>query len=134
MEPYVGYAQIDTDFDEDGNPTGGVIIPTEHAGGFILGPGQEDLRKRIANALARLDELRGQQIEDCRGGDSVKDQPTIMAGVREYAEDMDVELMRTDDGRLAIQAYNECGFNITQVDLLDVLQWAEQHKELIKEL
>jgi len=52
-EPYLGLTQIDTEFDEEGNPTGGIIAPTEHAGGFILAPGQEDLRRRIAEALIR---------------------------------------------------------------------------------
>ena len=60
-------------------------------------------------------------------------QRIIMEGVREYAEDFDVELLRVD-GRLVIHAQNEGGCNGTRVDLLDLLGWVQRHEELIKEL
>jgi len=53
--------------------------------------------------------------------------------IREYAEGMAVEII-TRNGRVVIKAYNEAGFNCTEVDLLDVLEWAA-HKiiEILKE-
>ncbi len=41
--------------------------------------------------------------------------------VREYAEDMPVELCRLSTGRLVIRASNEGGHNFTAVDLEDLL-------------
>ena len=45
----------------------------------------------------------------------------ILSGVREYTEGHPVQLGRRHDGRLTIIAYNECGNNYTEVDLLDVV-------------
>ena len=56
---------------------------------------------------------------------------------REYCEGIQVNLVTVDGvyasglpqaewqghGRLAIQAYNESGYNSTQVDLLDLIKW-----------
>ena len=51
----------------------------------------------------------------------------VMKGVKEYAENMDVELQYVG-GRYVIYAQNEAGHNCTMVDLLDVLEWV--HKTL----
>ena len=53
----------------------------------------------------------------------MKEQTVVMEGVREYAEGFDVALMRTDEGRIVIQAENEGGCNCTRVDLVDLLKW-----------
>lgn len=50
-----------------------------------------------------------------------------MVGVREYVEGHstrgpNVE-MRRSNSRLVVQAYNEGGYNCTQVDLFDLLDW-----------
>jgi hypothetical protein len=50
----------------------------------------------------------------------------MMAGVREYAEGMDVNLA-VRDGRVVIDAWNEGGHNITEVDLADLIGWLRQH-------
>jgi len=45
-----------------------------------------------------------------------------MAGVR--SEDSGVDLVRHwGTGRLVLRAYNEGGFNCTDIDLLDLLAW-----------
>jgi hypothetical protein len=52
-----------------------------------------------------------------------------MAGVREYAEDLGVELTRNESsGREVVKAYNEAGYNITEVDLLDLLGWLKTNR------
>ena len=51
----------------------------------------------------------------------------VMNGVREYAEDFDVEL-REYEGRLVIAALNEGGCNGTDVDLLDLIAWVKENK------
>jgi len=45
-----------------------------------------------------------------------------LEGVREYCEEDPVDIVRIN-GRLAIQAHNECRNNVTQVDLLDTIEW-----------
>ena len=66
----------------------------------------------------------------------------IMVGVREYSEKMDVELTITEGmfdvdkpekdwlgkGRIVIKAFNESGFNRTEVDLMDVILWLRKNK------
>lgn len=51
-----------------------------------------------------------------------------MEGVREYCEEFGVELNDVN-GRPVIMAYNEGGYNSTQVDLLDLIEWLKEHKE-----
>jgi hypothetical protein len=46
-----------------------------------------------------------------------------MEDVREYAEGYPVELWRNREGRVIIRAFNECGNNVTEVDLYDLLEW-----------
>lgn len=54
--------------------------------------------------------------------------------VREYAEEMDVELrMNTASDRLVIRCYNECGYNCTELDLMDLIEWAKNVKPEIAE-
>lgn len=62
--------------------------------------------------------------------DEFHDQVGIpLTGVKEYAEGLDVELVRSPltDGRLAIRALNECGNNETIVDLWDLVDWLRRH-------
>lgn len=57
---------------------------------------------------------------------------TVMQGVREYCEGMEVALVHYE--RLVVKARNEAGFNCTQVDLLDLLAWVRKHRpELMRE-
>jgi hypothetical protein len=58
-----------------------------------------------------------------------------MEGVRDHnGEDYKPELARDDrtGSRLVVRAYNECGDNFTQVDLLDLLEWCERNRDLIE--
>ena len=45
-----------------------------------------------------------------------------MAGVTEYAEGFEPALKEVE-GRLVVEAYNESGFNVTQVDLVQLIHW-----------
>jgi hypothetical protein len=45
--------------------------------------------------------------------------------VREYTDNDPVELWLNDKGRIVIRAYNECQYNYTDVDLIDLLCWAK---------
>lgn len=48
----------------------------------------------------------------------------IMEGVKEYVEEMDVELVDEDESkRLVIYARNEGGQSCTLVDLVQLLEW-----------
>lgn len=47
----------------------------------------------------------------------------VLSGVREHTEGVPVELWVNSLGRIVIRAYNECGNNITDVDLMDLLDW-----------
>jgi len=59
--------------------------------------------------------------------------------VQEYCENKPVELIKTDcyyndkifRKRLVIKAYNEGGYNSTEVDLLQLLNWLKIHKPSI---
>ena len=71
-----------------------------------------------------------------------------MEGVREYSEGMGVELTATEGifdgnklekdwlgrGRIVIKAFNESGYNRTEVDLEDLMNWIDKNKLKIKEL
>jgi hypothetical protein len=53
--------------------------------------------------------------------------------VREYNEKMPVKIYLNKNKRPVIVAYNECGYNRTQVDLIDVIEWVkENYPELLK--
>ena len=55
-----------------------------------------------------------------------------MDSVLEYTEGLPVELwINPKSYRLVIRAYNECGNNYTEVDLLSVLEWVKKGPELI---
>jgi hypothetical protein len=58
----------------------------------------------------------------------------IITNIREYAEEMPVKILTDEDnGRLVIQALNECGHNLTLVDLIDVIEWVKVNMpELLK--
>jgi hypothetical protein len=60
--------------------------------------------------------------------------PIKLTGVREYCEGMDVQLDKTKEGRLIIVAYNEAGFNSTEIDLLDLTDWILKNQALISKL
>jgi hypothetical protein len=48
-----------------------------------------------------------------------------LVGVREHSEGSPVELWLNRSGRVVVRAFNECGNNYTEVDLFDLLSWAE---------
>jgi predicted type IV restriction endonuclease len=48
---------------------------------------------------------------------------TKMNGVSEYCEEMAVRLAITDNGRWVVRALNEGGYNSTEVDLFELLEW-----------
>jgi hypothetical protein len=52
---------------------------------------------------------------------------SIMEGVKEYSEGMVVELV-VHKGRLVIRAYNEGGYNCTDVDALQLVGWLRVHR------
>ena len=52
----------------------------------------------------------------------------ILEGVNEYCEGMPVELAETSLGRLVIRAKNECGYNGTDVDLLELIAWLKKNR------
>lgn len=55
-----------------------------------------------------------------------------MDGVSEYAEGYDVELLLNDEGILVIRALNEGGYNCTEVDLIQLINWLKQeHPDLL---
>ena len=67
--------------------------------------------------------------------------PIKMDGVTDYSEGMDVELAETTGtysgipgaprpgaGRLVVKAYNEGGFNQTEVDVLELVAWLKKHR------
>jgi lactam utilization protein B len=62
--------------------------------------------------------------------------PIVMEGVVEYNEEMEVVLQTAkvydfnvrgyrDTGRLVIRAYNKAGYNSTEVDLVQVIEWVK---------
>ncbi len=59
---------------------------------------------------------------------SEKNVIAVMESVDEFCEGMKVDLVRTE-GRIAIRALNEAGFNSTEVDLLQLLEWLANHRE-----
>lgn len=55
------------------------------------------------------------------------DNATEMGCVREHSENMKVFISNVND-REVIEAYNEGGYNFTQVDLLDVVDWVKRNR------
>ncbi len=55
------------------------------------------------------------------------DDKVVMEGVREHAEDMPVKLA-FKHGRWIIDALNEGGYNGTEVDLIDLIEWLRKHR------
>jgi hypothetical protein len=57
-----------------------------------------------------------------------------MEGVRDHCEGYTPELWEDDaTGRLFIRAFNEAKYNVTEVDLLDLLAWVKTYRpELLK--
>jgi len=51
-----------------------------------------------------------------------------MDGVREYAERLPVAITLCTNGRLAITAINQGGYDSTAVDLLDLLGWIKNNR------
>lgn len=52
----------------------------------------------------------------------------VMCGVTEYAEESDVKLVKKESGRYVVDATNEGGFNGTEVDLEQLLDWIAKNK------
>ncbi|MDF2606585.1 MAG: hypothetical protein K0S34_775 [Bacillales bacterium] len=50
----------------------------------------------------------------------------MKTNIREYAENFAVNIVRHENGRLVIEAFNEGGFNATYVDLFDVLECVDK--------
>ena len=53
----------------------------------------------------------------------------MKTNIKEYSEGMDVEIVVSpihNDDRLVIRAYNEGGYNHTDIDLLDVLKFVKK--------
>ena len=65
---------------------------------------------------------------------------TLMDGVTEYAEGYGVRLVETTGtyvgigqrhegaGRLIVRALNEAGYNCTEIDLLQLLEWVKANR------
>mgnify|MGYP003395665951 CR=1 FL=1 len=57
----------------------------------------------------------------------------LLDGVREYCEGLGVEIRRKADEKrpgyahLIVRAYNEAGYNFTEVDLLELLSWIKKN-------
>lgn len=52
----------------------------------------------------------------------------IKTKIREYCEDMEVEIVFLEDTqRWVVRAYNEAGFNHVNVDLEDILSTAQEY-------
>jgi len=43
----------------------------------------------------------------------------VQTDIREYNENMPVNIIMGDNGRLVIETSNECGWNSTRIDLID---------------
>lgn len=56
-----------------------------------------------------------------------------MEGVREYSEGATVELS-VGNGRIVARAYNQAGYDCTEIDLLDLLAWCRENADNIKAL
>jgi len=60
----------------------------------------------------------------------------IMVGVQEYCEEMSVKLIQRIDeledgignGRWVIKALNEGGYNSTEVDVLQMIDWLKKNR------
>jgi hypothetical protein len=50
-----------------------------------------------------------------------------LEGVREHTEHDLVELWLNKAGRIVVRAYNECHNNFTDVDLVELFDWAKGH-------
>jgi len=69
----------------------------------------------------------------------IEDQGIPMVGVTEYAEELQVRLVRTTGkyshsgqpyhgaGRLAIRSFNEAGHSCTEVDLEQIIAWVRDN-------
>ena len=49
----------------------------------------------------------------------------VLNGVREHCEHAPVELWLAHSGRVVVRCYSECGNSITDLDLADLLHWAQ---------
>lgn len=66
------------------------------------------------------------RIVDGQAGAIIETQIATLATVREWVEDMPVELWVNRGGRLVLRAYNECGHNSTEIDVFDLLDWLKR--------
>lgn len=69
----------------------------------------------LANIMAQFD------IKICEYEEGIK--LATLPSVREYVAGEAVEIWLKRSGRIAVRAYNECGNNFTEIDLIDLLDW-----------
>lgn len=58
---------------------------------------------------------------------------TIETDIRDHYEGAPVEIKRLDNGRYTVVAYNQGGNDATAVDLLDVIKFYEDNKDLFND-
>ena len=64
-----------------------------------------------------------------------KSPPCSRTSIREYSDEMEVEVDREENSnRWIVRAYNEGGYNRTEVDILDLVDWLRKNNpELLQE-
>jgi hypothetical protein len=70
---------------------------------------------------------RGKTLGSDCGENGVK-RCVEMEGVDEYIDGSQVELTRNNLGHLVIEASNEGGYNCTQVNILQLIQWLKTNR------
>ncbi len=63
------------------------------------------------------------RIVDGQAGAIIETQIATLPDVREWNEEMPVELWINRANRLVLRAYNEAGHNSTEIDVFDLLAW-----------
>jgi len=82
---------------------------------------KEDFKKSMSGALIDPDML-GLESSTEKTCNRI-----TMDGVREYCEEMPVEIVISEHTeRSVIRAYNEGGFNRVEIDLIDLLNWLKR--------
>lgn len=65
------------------------------------------------------------RIVDGQAGAIIESKIATLPDVREWNEEMPVELWLNRANRLVLRAYNEDGHNSTEIDVFDLLAWLE---------
>lgn len=71
------------------------------------------------------------RIVDGQAGAIIETQIATLPTVREWVEEMPVELWVNRGGRLVLRAYNEDGHNSTEVDVFDLLAWLREENGFV---